>query len=137
MSSTWLQEYSHDLLQRKGNAVSYFHDKEPETFKVLEAHFITKAHEKHTPIGPSAEYWYVIRDHRQMFISHHQFILVFTDRELAEKFSMVTGLTEYAFWIQGLPWPDIVRMCKYHFQGAVADWIVREDFTFHPLDCFP
>ena len=100
----------------------------------LEHEFIRKLHMNFGPIGPKEELWFVIRDCQEMFISHHNFLLIFSCRDLAEKFfSFLSDSLQESCWIEYFFWGEISDYCKKRtpFCGVVVDFIVREDFSFH------
>ena len=128
--------YNNPVQSFKGGIImSSFYWQDPRDSNEIEAAFVRKLREKYEPIGCPEEFWYVICDPAEMLIDHHQFILVFSDEELVKKFFLsVTGLPERGCWIRKFKWKEIVRFCKYKYQGVVVDWLVRENFSFHGLD---
>lgn len=118
----------------------HFYGEEPEKFQAIKRAFRNKARNKpFGPIGDPMEAWYLIFQVRGVTpIKFHGYLLIFSDWDLAEKFCVEAGLHRFdpeGFVIRRMAWKEILSWCYGEdFYGAVVDWLVRENYTFHRLE---
>lgn len=111
-----------------------FFGKYHQRIQHFENEFMRKLHEKFGPIGWEGESWFFLWDPHTGLVEHHNFLLIFSSHELAYDFlSSIEVLMNRRCLIQSFTWQSIEDFClkRNLFSGAVADFIVREDFTFH------
>ncbi|MBM3206793.1 MAG: hypothetical protein FJZ43_04195 [Candidatus Staskawiczbacteria bacterium] len=111
-----------------------FFGKFHQRIKHFEKEFVRKIHEKFGPIGWKGEKWFLVLDKSHSLIDYHNFLLVFSSYELAYDFiSSIQALSDTGCWIQEFTWESIENFCikRNIFAGAIVDFMVREDFTFH------
>lgn len=110
-----------------------------EKFRIIDRLFVERSLQRpYGPIGLPTECWYVVYyDYNPCFptiVSYRGYLLLFSGKDLAEKFICMRGCDFAEYRVEKITWEDIISSCKNNFYGTAVDWLVREDFTFHNFE---